>query len=154
MFFNFYLKTKIKKKVKIVFNFFFYFLLNNLYDIIYLNSFSSKSKKYFLSLLKSHFVYKSSQEQLGFTQFKSFFNILSLKSFFFSWVLSKINSILFQSNFIKQFLIVNFNSIKTFYFKTLIFNNFITVSKLSKPFLNILDFYGENILTNPLNLKL
>nr|YP_010248464.1 hypothetical protein LV970_mgp31 [Coscinodiscus granii]QTK21659.1 hypothetical protein [Coscinodiscus granii] len=153
MLLNFYIKTKLKQKSKNIFTFFLKFLKKNFYDIFFFNFYTSKSKKYFLSLLKSHFVYKSSQEQLGYINFKNFFKLFSLKNFFFSWVLTKINLILFQSSFIKQFFTISFNYSKTFFIKTFIFNNFLLVSQLTNSFLKILDFYGETFLINPLQLK-
>ena len=146
MLFNLKIKTKSKKDNVTFINFFFKHILKNFYNIFYLNIIIKKLKFFFLSLLKSHFVFKKSQEQIGFFLFNFFFSIYSTKSFFFSWSLKSFDYGLFQSIFIKQFFIFKYNLLNDFFFKVFFINNFLLIFKITSYFFNLLDIFGNIFL--------
>ena len=146
MLFNIKIKTKSKKDNIIFFNFFFKSILKNYYNTFYLKNIIKNLKFFFLSLLKSHFVFKKSQEQIGYLLFNFFFSIYSTKNFFFSWFLKKFNIGLFQSIFLKQSFIFKFNLINDFFYKIFSINNFLLFYKTTFCFFNVLDIFGDFFL--------
>merc|ERR1712129_546267 len=76
---KFTLKSKNKKSLYLYLCYFYTFINRQLKDNYTLKIFSNKTLKYFVSLLKSPFIYKEAQEHHGFTCHKANIQISSLK---------------------------------------------------------------------------
>lgn len=140
------LKSKNKKSLYLYLCYFYTFINRQLKDNYTLKIFSNKTLKYFVSLLKSPFIYKEAQEHHGFTCHKANIQISSLKKSLLIYFLKKINFYIGADIFAKKTFLIKTSDDITLRSVVLKPNNFIVFSNTTSLYLKSLDVFGETIL--------
>lgn len=145
------LKSKNKQSLYLYLCYFYTFISKQLKFNYTLEFFSTKTLKYFVSLLKSSFIYKEAQEHHGFTLHKAALKIFSIKNSLLIYFLKKINIYIGSDIYAKKVFSIQTSDVSIQRNAVLKSNNFIMFSNTDSSFLKSLDLFGETFLKKSLS---
>lgn len=116
----------------------------------YFRVIQKNTKKYFFSLLKSHFVYKDSQEHIGYNIYKISSKILSFKTNVLLKLFKTITELVLNDIYVKFTFFIYGNKIFKSSRYLLNIKRFCLINNINKNYLKALDIFGENYILKTL----
>lgn len=104
------------------------------------------TKKYFFSLLKSHFIYKDSQEHIGYNIYKISNKFFSFKINALLKLFKTITELALSGVYLKFTFLIHSKKVLIMLFNSLKINKFCLINSLNNDFLKVLDIFGEKFV--------
>ena len=152
---NISIKLKTKKKItrKKYLNLFKKIISNYKWMMLDLKIRRKTTSTYFFSILKSPFVYKTSQEHIGYNIYKAFLNIFLINKFTFFVFFKKLLKVLLQDTANTLLLTTSIYTKQIQKIQLLRIKNYCIVEKINVNYLKILDVLGEKLLEKKIRLS-